>query len=180
MKPSEQRLSEARRHHTEAIVARHVHELFKRLPMLSGFGLRPDLKVAEPSVFTSPGYTAGQDLYEEVMQSLIELAEERPEAVQLMRGRTSVQCARSSLHPSPASSIPIQCRCQRTSFSASECVYTSLPTRRRSTRLADWFRPNSPSRLAVGVAGALQQIEATHAADESVNCPAADAAAERY
>ena len=88
MKATEQRLSEASRQHTEAIVARHVYELFKRLPMLSGFWLRPDLKVAELSVFTWPGYTAGQDLYEEVMQSLIELAEERPEVVQLMRGRT--------------------------------------------------------------------------------------------
>jgi hypothetical protein len=41
VKPSEQRLSEARRQHTEAIVARHVHELFQRLPMLAGFGGRP-------------------------------------------------------------------------------------------------------------------------------------------
>jgi hypothetical protein len=65
-----------------------VHDLFLRLPMLSGFGLRPDLEVAELSVFTWPGYTAGQDLCEEVMQSLVELAAERPEAVQLMRGRT--------------------------------------------------------------------------------------------
>ena len=88
MKASEQRLSEASRQHTEAIVARHVHQLFQRLPMLSGFWLRPDLEVAELSVFTWPGYTAGQDLYQEVMQSLAELAEERPEAVQLMRGRT--------------------------------------------------------------------------------------------
>jgi len=88
MNHSEQCLSEARRQHTEAIVARHVHELFQRLPMLSGFWLRPDLELAELSVFTWPGYTAGQDLYEEVMQSLVELAEERPEAVKLMRGRT--------------------------------------------------------------------------------------------
>jgi len=88
MKSSEQRLSEARRQHTEAIVARHVCQLFQRLPMLSGFWLRPDLKVAELSVFTWPGYTAGQDLYAEVMQSLVELAEESPEVVQLMRGRT--------------------------------------------------------------------------------------------
>jgi hypothetical protein len=89
MNHSEQRLSEARRQHTEAIVAQHVHQLFQRLPMLSGFWLRPDLKVAELSVFTWPGYTAGRDLYGEVMQSLVDLAEELPEAVQLMRGRTS-------------------------------------------------------------------------------------------
>ncbi len=88
MKPSGQRLSEARRHHTEAIIAQRVHQLFQRLPMLSGFWLRPDLNVAELSVFTWPGYTGGQDLHEEVMRSLVELAEERPEVVQLMRGRT--------------------------------------------------------------------------------------------
>jgi len=86
MKISEQRMNEARRQNTEAIVAQHVHELFQRLPMLSGFWLRPDLEVAELSIFTWPGYT--RDLYEEVMQSLVDLAEERPEAVQLMRGRT--------------------------------------------------------------------------------------------
>ena len=63
MKPAEQRLSEARRHHTEAIITQQVHQLFQRLPMLSGFWLRPDLKVTELSVFTRPGYTAGQDLY---------------------------------------------------------------------------------------------------------------------
>ena len=88
MKPSEQRLSEACRHHTEAIIAQHVHQLFQRLPMLSGFWLRPDLKVTELSVFTWPGYTAGRDLYDQVTESLVELADECPEAVQLMRGRT--------------------------------------------------------------------------------------------
>ena len=88
MKPSEQYLSEARRQHTEAIVARHLDELFQRLPMLSGFWLRPDLKVAELSVFTWPGYTAGRDLHEQVTDGFVQLAEECPEAVQLIRGRT--------------------------------------------------------------------------------------------
>jgi hypothetical protein len=88
MKPSEQRLNEARRQHTEAIVERHLSELFQRVPMLAGFWLRPDLELEELSVFTWPGYTAGRELYDEVMQSLVELAEERPDAVQLMRGRT--------------------------------------------------------------------------------------------
>ena len=88
MKPSEQHLSEACGEQTEAMVDRHAHELFQRLPMLSGFWLGPDLKVAELSVFTWPGYTAGPDLCEEVMQSLADLAEELPEAVELMRGRT--------------------------------------------------------------------------------------------
>jgi hypothetical protein len=88
MKPSEERLSEARRQHTESVVARHLSELFQRLPMLAGFCLRPDLELDELSVFTWPGYTAGGELYQEVIQSLGDLAEERPEAVQLMRGRT--------------------------------------------------------------------------------------------
>ena len=59
MNHSEQRLSEERRQHTEAVVSHHVHELFKRLPMLSGFWLRPDLEVTELSVYTWPGYAAG-------------------------------------------------------------------------------------------------------------------------
>jgi hypothetical protein len=88
MKPSGQNLNEAHRDRTEGIVVRHVYDLFQRLPMLCGFWLRPDLEVDELSIFTWPGCTVGPGLYEEVMQSLVELAEERPEAVQLMRGRT--------------------------------------------------------------------------------------------
>jgi hypothetical protein len=88
MKPSEQRPSEACRQQTEAIVARHMHELFKRLPMLSGFWLRLDLKVTEMSVFTWPGYRASLDLYDQVTESFVQLADECPEAVQLVRGRT--------------------------------------------------------------------------------------------
>jgi hypothetical protein len=49
--------------------------------------LRPDLELAELSV-TWPNCTAGPDLYDDVMQSLACLAEDSPEAVQLMRGRT--------------------------------------------------------------------------------------------
>ena len=88
MKPSEERLSEARRGHTEAIITRHMDALFQHLPMLSGFWLQPDLEVVELSVFTWPGWTAGPDLYDEVMQSLVDLAEQRPGAVELLRGRT--------------------------------------------------------------------------------------------
>ena len=87
MKTSEQRLNEEGRQHIEAIVARHLRELFKRLPMLSGFWLRSNLD-AEVSFFTWPDCSAGRHLYEEVMQTLVDLAEENPEALQLMRGRT--------------------------------------------------------------------------------------------
>ena len=88
MKTAEQREIDARREHTEAIIARHLQQLFQRLPMLSGFWLQPDMDVAELSIFAWPGYVAGSELYDEVMQSLVGLAEERPEAMQLMRGRT--------------------------------------------------------------------------------------------
>jgi hypothetical protein len=37
MNYSEQSLSEERRQHIEAILARHLQQLFQRLPMLSGF-----------------------------------------------------------------------------------------------------------------------------------------------
>jgi hypothetical protein len=37
MKHAGQRLSEVHRQHTEAIVARHLSDLFQRLPMLAGF-----------------------------------------------------------------------------------------------------------------------------------------------
>lgn len=87
MNHSEQRPSEARRQHNEAIVARHLHQLFRRLPMLSGFWLHADLKVARV-VFTWTGYTPGHDLYDQVTESLLQIAEECPEAVHLMRGRT--------------------------------------------------------------------------------------------
>jgi hypothetical protein len=66
MKPSEQRLNETHRQRTEAIVARHMDELFRRLPMLSGFWLRPDLEVAELAVHLAglrpgPGAVRGSD-----------------------------------------------------------------------------------------------------------------------
>ena len=87
MKTSEQRLNETSSQQTEVIVARHMRELFKRLPMLSGFWLRSNLD-AEVSFFTWPASSASQRLYEEVMHTLVDLAEEHPEALQLMRGRT--------------------------------------------------------------------------------------------
>ena len=80
MNHAEQRLSEARRQHNEAVVTRHLHPLFQ---MLAGFSLRPDLKVAEVVFMT--GYTAGRDLYGQVTESLVQFAEECPEAATVVR-----------------------------------------------------------------------------------------------
>jgi hypothetical protein len=87
MKPPNPCSNETHRQHIETIVTRHVRDMFKRLPMLAGFWLRPDLE-AEISVVSWPGCDAGPGLYQQVMRSLVSLAEERPEAVALMSGRT--------------------------------------------------------------------------------------------
>ena len=88
MKTSESRLQENRLQGAEALVEQHVLALFQRMPMLCGFALREDLEVTDISVHTWPGYTAGEDLYEDLITSLAELGEERPEAIELIRGRT--------------------------------------------------------------------------------------------
>ena len=88
MKPSQSPLQEKRLQRAEALVEQHVLALFRRMPMLCGFSLRDDLEITDISVYTWPGYTAGQDLYRDLMAALAELAEERPEAIQLIRGRT--------------------------------------------------------------------------------------------
>ncbi len=79
---------DAQRRHAEAIVSRHVRELFKLLPRLSGFRLGADLTVVDVSVSTSLAVSAPRGLYPVVMQAIVELAECHPEAVQIMRGRT--------------------------------------------------------------------------------------------
>ena len=78
---------DAQRKRAEALVTRHLHELFERLPTLAGFRLRDDLMVDDLTVLSWPGAT-GRYLDEIVMRSLVELAERHPEAVDLMRGRT--------------------------------------------------------------------------------------------
>jgi hypothetical protein len=87
VKISKQGLNDTSHQQTEAIVARHMHELFKRLPILAGFWLGPDFKVSDLA-FNWPSAAAGWDPSAMVMQSLVELADMHPEAVQLMRGRT--------------------------------------------------------------------------------------------
>jgi hypothetical protein len=88
MKPSENRVAEERREHIENIVTAYVAELFRRVPMLCGFSVRADLEVADVAVCTWPGYGAGPELYDDLVQTLDALVGERPDAVQLLRGRT--------------------------------------------------------------------------------------------
>ena len=58
------------------------------LPMLSAFWLRPERETTELSVCTLRDDSDDSDVYEAVLHSLIDLADECPEAVRLMRGRT--------------------------------------------------------------------------------------------
>ena len=73
---------------SDALVEKHLADLFERLPMLSGFTLQQDLEVREVTVHSWPGYIAGEKLYEDLMKALVRLAEERPEVVEVLRGRT--------------------------------------------------------------------------------------------
>jgi hypothetical protein len=88
VKTSEQAVSESKHRETEAVVGKHVEQLFKRLPMLSGFCLRPDLELDEVTVIIGPNCNGSAALCDEVLRSLLELAQEQPEAVHAMRGRT--------------------------------------------------------------------------------------------
>jgi hypothetical protein len=88
MKPSEARLREERRQRSAAVLEKHLGDLFRRLPMLSGFSLGEDLAVTDVVVHSWPGYVADEELYKDLMMALNDLADERPEAIELLRGRT--------------------------------------------------------------------------------------------
>jgi hypothetical protein len=88
MKPTETRLHEERRQRSAAVLEKHLADLFRRLPMLCGFSMRDDLEVTDVAVQSWPGYVAGEELYRDLMDALANLADERPDAVELLRGRT--------------------------------------------------------------------------------------------
>ncbi len=88
MKTTQTRLSEERRQRSEAFLEKHLADLFHRLPMLSGFTLQQDLEVSDVTVYSWPGYVAGEELYKDLMVALTDIAEERPDTVELLRGRT--------------------------------------------------------------------------------------------
>ena len=72
----------------EALVTRHLRNLFTRLPALAGFRLRSDLMVADVSIVGCSNRISIRRLHVSVMQAFVELAECDPEAMVLMRGRT--------------------------------------------------------------------------------------------
>lgn len=72
--------------------ARQVDEriatLFQRLPMLSGFWVHSDLSAADVWLDTWPGWNPSAEVAEEVSRVLEDLVDERPDAADLLRGRT--------------------------------------------------------------------------------------------
>jgi hypothetical protein len=88
MKASETRLQEERRQRSAAVLEKHLADLFRRLPMLAGFTLRENLEVDDVTVHSWPGYIAGEELYKDLAVALAELAKTRPDAIELLRGRT--------------------------------------------------------------------------------------------
>jgi hypothetical protein len=90
MKTAQSRLSQASelRSKAEAALEEHIAEIFRRIPVLAGFAVRDDYEFDDVSVFSWPGTSADEELYQELVVALTELADERPEAARLLRGRT--------------------------------------------------------------------------------------------
>lgn len=90
MKPAQNRISQANdlRSEAEAALQSHIAEIFERTPVLAGFAIRDDFEFDDVSVYSWPGYTADDELYQGLVEALAEFADERPDAVKLLRGRT--------------------------------------------------------------------------------------------
>jgi hypothetical protein len=76
------------RRRTETYLDEQVGGLFRRIPELSGFSVRDDLELDDIVAFFWPRCDITSELYDEIMQALVDLTEERPDAIDLLRGRT--------------------------------------------------------------------------------------------
>jgi hypothetical protein len=64
-----------------------LEDLFQRCPQLHGFAVRPDRPLPW-HLICHPAEQGEQAALGEIAQMLIELIDERPEAAELLRGRT--------------------------------------------------------------------------------------------
>jgi len=71
----------------ERDVASRMAALFRRWPGLGGFAVR-DGYVSDIACYPEPTEEDAADLREDIADALVELLDERPEAVALVRGRT--------------------------------------------------------------------------------------------
>ena len=88
MNTAQGRPTKASGRRADAVVARHLQALFHRFPMLCGFSLRHDLELTDVAICTWPGCGASEGLREDLMLALADLVEERPDAMEILRGRT--------------------------------------------------------------------------------------------
>jgi hypothetical protein len=88
VKTSDSRLQEIRRERLDAIVDGRMGALFRRIPVLCGFSLQADLVPTEVTVYSWPGYVAGEQVYSDIIAALADVVTERPEAAELLRHRT--------------------------------------------------------------------------------------------
>jgi hypothetical protein len=65
-----------------------IAALFRRCPELSGFSVQDAKTLRVVEVARDAGYGDVDELREEVVEALFELLDERPEAHELLRGRT--------------------------------------------------------------------------------------------
>jgi hypothetical protein len=65
-----------------------VTALFRRMPLLAGFHVGDDLSLAEIEFDRWPGFTPGEELYEEIANALMEAIDDDRNAVELVRNRT--------------------------------------------------------------------------------------------
>jgi len=73
---------------TRTDVAACAEALFGRWPELRGFTLRADAAGVEVTCFPALGREREDELFEDISGALAELVQARPEAAELMRGRT--------------------------------------------------------------------------------------------
>jgi len=65
-----------------------VNMVFQRYPTLCGFSVREDLSFSNLACYPAIANDEAELLCEELSAALAELAEERPEVAELLRGRT--------------------------------------------------------------------------------------------
>jgi hypothetical protein len=65
-----------------------VEGLFRRFPALCGFSVRDDLSFSNVSCHPALHGVQASELIDEISEALHELLEERPEAADVLRGRT--------------------------------------------------------------------------------------------
>jgi len=86
------RMRDLQRLRLEADLAAEIEALFKRCPTLCGFSLDAELDLADVVSYPALDAERSEKLCYGIMLALHDLVEERPEALELLRGRTFARC----------------------------------------------------------------------------------------